>query len=286
MSPRARPQPTVRLLWAAAVALAALAASGCSGPQHQGSGALRLGDGSTVDLRASPTEAGKGAIAGVVVDEAIRPIAGANVSLAGKVLASTDAQGVFVLDALEPGSVILGVSAPGHLPIQTSADVAAGQTTRVRVLLPTDTSPQPYHTTYAHDGYMQEWAGIGQFFVEETLQNGSGLCDCRVWFTPDPNATTMVYEAYWDAAVPDPADQGQYYWVVEEPTGKGLATGYCESPCVNDVPYDGSGFKSGTQAYARLDGPDEWVALQQKFQLFLTVWYHGEPPDGWTVAST
>jgi hypothetical protein len=264
------------------VALVALA--GCAGHAKSGTPGLRLGDGSTVDLSAAPASAGKGAIAGVVVDEAIRPIIGANVTVAGKVVATTDGTGVFVLDSLEPGVLIFSVSAPRFLAIQSSAEVAMGQTTRVRIQLPADNSPVPYRTTYSHDGFMQAWGGIGQFFVEEAVPTGSGLCDCRVYFTPDPNPVDLVYEAYWEQGIPDPAAQAEYYWVVEDVASGAGPADYCFSPCVNTVQFEGSGLHAGNNTYARLDGPDNWPAFQQKFQLFVTIWYNGPAPNGWTLA--
>ena|SRR5688572_10162761 len=105
-----------------AVALALLAASaavllaGCAGEDAPARPPSALDD---VDVQ--PTAAGKGAVAGLVVDDSIRPVVGASVSIAGGEVATTDEEGVFILDALEPGLVIFAVSAEGFLPIQTSA---------------------------------------------------------------------------------------------------------------------------------------------------------------------
>ena len=224
---------------------------------------------------------GKGAVAGVVVDDAIRPIAGATVSMAGETLGQTDDEGIFILDALDPGLVIFMVSADGYVPIQTSADVLAGETAQVRVQLPRDDSPQPYRVTYAHDGFMQAWGGIGQFFVENAAE--SGLCNCRVYFTPEPNATTIVYEAYWEYTLPDPGGLAEFYWVVEQPDGDGYDADYCFSPCVKHLSFEG--YTPGVETYARLDGPDLAAAFQQPFQLFVTVWHNGPAPADWTLAS-
>jgi hypothetical protein len=265
---------------AAALLLAALLA-GCSGGDG-GRGGLTVG-GRTVSISAAP-QAGKGALAGVVVDEAIRPVAGANVSVAGQVVATTRDDGAFVLDALDPGSLILVVAAPGFLPIQTSAEVVAGETASVRVLLPRDNRPVPYHVTYSHDGFMQAWGGLGQYYVEETADGGSGLCDCRVTFALEPNSTMLVYEAYWEDTVPDPGAQADYYWVVTQPTGTGDEAGYCRSPCVQRVGL--KEYDPAAATYARLDGPDTWPEAQQTFQLFVTVWANGAAPEDWTLASS
>ncbi|MEA3137631.1 MAG: Carboxypeptidase regulatory-like domain [Thermoplasmata archaeon] len=268
--------PARRALALLAVLLAALA--GCAG----GAG----GDGAPASPLdglddVEPAQEGKGAVAGVVVDESIRPIAGASVSMAGAVVAETDEGGIFILDALEPGLAIFAVTAPGFLPVQTSADVQPGATSQVRVQMPRDTRPVPYKVTYRHDGFIEAWGGYAQYYVENIQP--SGTCDCRLYFTPEPNATTIVYEAYWEANTPDPAAQAEYYWVIDQPDGDGHEAGYCFSPCVEHVSFDG--FSDGVEAYARLDGPDFWLAAQQSFQLFVTVWYNGAAPADWTLAS-
>lgn len=231
-----------------------------------------------------PTEDGKGAIGGVVVDEAIRPVAGALVTLAShQSNVTTDETGTFAWSDLEPGSYFITVSAPRFLSIQSSAEVVAGETAFVRVLLSADPTPLPYQQTYQHAGYMQAWAGIAQFFVESTQDNGSALCDCRLYFTPQGGLSTAVYEAFWEWTVPDPADQAELYYVVEQLEGDAYVEDYCFSPC--NVHIAGDEFTPDVQAYARLDGPDLWVAYQQKFDLYVTLFYNGEAPEGWSLAA-
>lgn len=230
-----------------------------------------------------PTEEGKGAMGGVVVDEAIRPIAGALVSLTGLGLnVTTDEAGTFAWPDLEPGSYFISVSAPRFLSVQASADVVAAETAFVRVQLASDPSPLPYQETYHHTGSMQAWAGIAQFFVEGMQDNGSALCDCRLYFTPQGRLSTVVYEAFWEWTVPDLADQAELYYVVEQLEGDAYEAGYCFSPC--NVRVAGGDFTPDVQAYARLDGPDLWVGYQQQFELYVTLFYNGEAPDGWSLA--
>ena len=267
--------------WAiAALASAAVLLAGCAGGAEEPTRTPSALD----DVDVQPTVEGKGAVAGLVVDDAIRPVVGASIAIAGEEAATTDETGVFVLDALEPGLVIFSVSADGFLPVQTSADVAPGQTAEVRVQLPRDDSPEPYLVTYSHNGFMQVWGGIGQFVVEG-IGEGSGLCDCRIYFTPESNASTIVFEAYWEFTMPDPGGLAEFYWVVEQPEGEGYEADYCFSPCVVHLDVEGASFSDGVETYARIDGPDFWVALQQQVQLFVTVWHNGAAPDGWTLAS-
>lgn len=258
--------------------LATLSASFLAGCSGEGPEAPPPSPLQSIDVE--PAQADKGAVAGVVVDEAIRPIVGANVSMAGEVVAQTDEDGVFVLDALEPGLAIFAVSASGFLPIQTSAEVVAGATAQVRVQMPRDVRPQPYQVTYALDGFMQASTGYAQTYVEDAAPNP--LCNCRLAFTPEPNATTLVYEAYWEHTLPDPTGLAEYYWIVYQTEGDGGGEGYCLSPCIQQLSF--SGFAPGVETIARLDSPDTPV-FQQSFKLFVTVWYNEEAPDGWTLAS-
>lgn len=259
--------------------------AGCADDSGGGRKGFELADGTRPDLDVEPTKSGLGAIAGVVVDEAIRPVIGANITNADKGTTKTDEGGIFVLNDLEPGLYVLHIVAAGFLPIQTSAEVTADATTEVRVQLLVDNSPIPFPQTIAHDGHMQAWGGIAQFFVEATLENGSAACNCRLWFQPTETPTDVIYEAFWKDSVPDPAEQAEFYYVIEEPSGSGDVSDYCFSPCYVRFEYAAAGFTVGTRAYARLDGPDTWPEAQQSFKLYVTLWYNGPAPEGWTIAA-
>ena len=249
--------------------------AGCSdgggGGQGTGPTPIDVDPGSTV----------RGAISGVVVDDAIRPVAGATVTLASTgANATSDEEGLFTFLDLEPGFYAMSAGAPLFLPTQVTADVVAGETAKVKVQLLRDPTPQPYHTTYKHEGFMQAWGTIAQFFVESTQE--SGACDCRIYFQPDPSPSAFLFEAVWEESVPNPTGPSEFYHILEELEGDLYDTGYCASPCYADV---GTGDYGGGEMMARLDGPDEWVEVQQTFTMFVTVWYNGEPPEGWSVVN-
>lgn len=251
--------------------------AGCSGggggPEGTGPTPEDVDPGSTV----------RGAISGVVVDDAIRPIGGAVVTLTSTgANATTDEDGQFSFLDLEPGFYAMTAAAPLYLPTQVTADVVAGQATKVKVQLVPDPTPQPYHITVKHDGFMQAWGTIAQFFIESTQE--SGACDCRMHFQPDPGATAFLFEAVWEESVPNPTGPSSFYWILDEvPEGDDLyETGYCTSPCYAKV---STGSYKGGEMMARLDGPDEWVEAQQPFTMFVTTWYNGDAPEGWSVVN-
>ena len=77
-----------------------------------------------VDLQATATT---GVIRGIVVDEAVRPVAGANVTLtAGNKTTTSNDKGAFGFDGLEPGTYFLKVHKHGYADVQASAEVVPG----------------------------------------------------------------------------------------------------------------------------------------------------------------
>jgi hypothetical protein len=89
----------------------------------------------TSETTGRPTlSAGKGAIAGLLIDDIYRPIPDALVLLQGTGLtATTDASGQFTLLDIQPGSYILVASATGHDAAPVNVDIVAGQYAEVEV---------------------------------------------------------------------------------------------------------------------------------------------------------
>jgi hypothetical protein len=110
------------------------------------------------DLDLAPT-ATTGILRGIVVDDAIRPVAGATITLQGddpREATSTEA-GTFGFDSLAPGPYFLTVSKPGFLAAQASAEVVAGvaEPPVVKVLLGIDAANQPYVEAYVFSGFIE-----------------------------------------------------------------------------------------------------------------------------------
>jgi hypothetical protein len=128
-------------------AIAALLVSGCGGKAEEDPGEL-------------DPPAGKGGITGVVVDDAIRPITNANVTiLALDLITKTDERGSFTFESLEPGTYFLTTAASGFLATQSTAEVAKDRVSSITVQLERDLTPVPYHRTLHHAGFMQIWLG-------------------------------------------------------------------------------------------------------------------------------
>lgn len=274
----------------AALLFLGLSLAGCSSPDH-GKTSVALGDGSRVELKdAAPTSVDVGSISGVVVDAAIRPLAAVNLTLLGpQSHAATDKDGLFTVPDLAPGLYTLSANLTGYLPTQTTAEVKAGETAKVRIVLPTDTSPKPYHTTMKFDGFVQAGSGLFNeaydlFVGEET---GVFSCTCRFNFTSDEQVTSFIFETQWEPTLDDPASPQDAYWTIYGPDAKGdstYASGNCFDPCWGQA--NGTTYGPNARdfyAYVWLDS--SWVVVQQQFTVYVTLFYNGMPPEGWSFVN-
>lgn len=106
--------------------VSALALAGCG---DKGGGTST--GGSTTN---PPLQAGKGAIAGLVINDVYRPVPDALVLLSNGLTATTDASGQFTFTNLEPGAYIARVQAEGHEAAPQPIDVVAGEYTEAELL--------------------------------------------------------------------------------------------------------------------------------------------------------
>lgn len=124
--------------------MAAVVLAGCAdGGRTQSDDPQGLED---LGLKATETT---GVIRGVVVNEAIVPMPGVNitaVSTGAEVTTQTNADGLFGLDGLAPGTYFVSASKAGYTTVQTSTEVVAGQDdppiTKLTLLV--DASMAPY----------------------------------------------------------------------------------------------------------------------------------------------
>lgn len=140
--------------WNVPLVVSCLVLAGCSGG---GDDAGAVGDGG------DPLT---GSIQGIVVDQTVAPIEGANVTLtggpdAGKATRTT-AGGLFNLSGLQPGDHFVSVNKPGYRGAQTTVAVVAGEDDpqMARVLLERLTLATPYLDHYKLEGYYDCAYGI------------------------------------------------------------------------------------------------------------------------------
>lgn len=287
----------------AALLAAVLALAGCAGAP-------------TADELAPP---GQGVLQGVVFDEAIRPIEGATVQLAGQAVAmqGTPANGTFRFEGLAPGAYAVLVEKPGYIPAQLTAQVeaAGGESPLLKVQLESNPSERPYVEAFVFDGYIE--CGTSSIAVC-AVPNFATLLACQTAGVCGGNVTSDRFNAnhlpsgvpdwtqselVWTATV-DASDQFYFsvsHYPKDDPTA--LETVYNStvggSPLLLTVPGNAtreSGLGS-TEAWREsvFAGAAEGTtppgcappcvgpgfAVQQSFTIYTHFFYRYQPPADW-----
>lgn len=151
-----------------------------------------------------------GAIRGIVFDEAITPIPGVLVTLAGGQNKTTDDQGAFVFNALQPGDYFLTASKLGFNSIQQSATVVAGEKNPAitKIQLTVDVESRPFTELYQWSAFLQ--CGANAFVVTTNPCAFSG--------------SDNVHDFPWGATgrLPD-FFQAEAIWTGTQPAGNWLS---------------------------------------------------------------
>lgn len=319
------PQP-MRALVVATLALVLVA--GCSGS----GGGNPSGNGSTPEESQFPTStvdvkptATTGIIRGVVVDQAIRPIAGVTITIAGQETSTqTNTDGAFGFEGLQPGTYFLVAHKQGYSDLQASTDVVAGVADPeiVRIKLLADPSSLAFVVPYVFNGYIE--------CSTLTVVVGAPLCDFlpntgvipddnnRVFYTFERPPTRVQSEMVWKSnqQLGDKMKMSHAFPCTYGPSNNVCDHGYEDSsPIVvisNDTTLamagsnypagrasiEGIGWGNGTDFQARVFAgnsvvPDEvpnpfWgvgVVFEQPFDIYTHVFYGYEPPEGWTFGT-
>jgi len=247
-----------------------------------------VGDADEEGFLAAHTSATTGAIRGVVVDEAIRPVSGARVHLVGTDQNVTTAdEGRFAFEDLAPGVVFLEASATRHLAAQVSATVVAGKTEQVSIALPSDGLPDPFYQTHQFQGAITFHATVAWAQVEWMADTYAGVstpaCEhCVFAFESDAVPDGHVFEAVWEESTPDPRGPDELYWSYAVPEPYQELFGYAPSPIYQT--WEAGAFEEETRQYkVMLLGDVDGVSVDQPFEIFLTQWFNTGVPDGWSV---
>lgn len=300
-------RPTV-----ASLVLCLLALAGCAA----GGGMAAAEDG----LPDEPIAAGGGRLCVVAVDQAIRPVVGANVTVrladgsTRSAVAGED--GKACLD-LPPGTYFVEVS---HIhgtfrSAQTTADVEAGREATVKVQLDRLFEQEPYHVTQKFEGFIQCGYAISgvmsslcvndytHFVGPYTCPECEHLFDRRSYdFAVDAGWQTQVFEMTWDPTAqgtselmrltishfPRPASHWYCGGASTDPVLVRMEVGVeCEDQQDDPslVPPEGLPNMHLFAATNAPPGQPASAAFNQGFTVFINQFYFGKPPEGWSFIS-
>ncbi|HUR63369.1 MAG TPA: carboxypeptidase-like regulatory domain-containing protein [Candidatus Thermoplasmatota archaeon] len=276
-------------------------------------------NGLTVDVSATT-----GGIRGIVVDQAIVPIAKVAVALAtptGNKTATTDAQGRFTFGGLQPGTYFLSFSHLLYKPVQASVEVKAGAEPQItRVLMEALFTAKPYHEQYKFKGLIT--CGYqGPVITAPCVTDYSSISptcpggcapelrkvqgDARDFNTSvGPNWQTMVLELVFVSNGQGTSDQmgilisfqkrtaGDWYGLAEgaSPILLRLETGVVGPDEQGDtrkmIDPAGQTDLEILGSIKKASGQEAGVGINQEFQVFQTNFYNAKPPAGWSFANS
>jgi hypothetical protein len=178
--------------------LLAAALSGCSG--GQGKDPAKDVDFGALGLEATDST---GVVRGVVIDSAVRPVAGARVAARGPdgaaASAQSNEQGAFGLDGLAPGDWFLVVNGTGYRETQVSVGVVAGvaEPPVVKVVLEADPSAAPYVNAFVFDGFLE--CSFRAVVIGYALCSGTANDRFSESYTPDGVPDWWQSEMVWES---------------------------------------------------------------------------------------
>jgi hypothetical protein len=279
----------------AVLALASLLLAGCASnadPEE----AVPPADFTELELAATATT---GVIRGIVVDDAIRPVTGAKIVLqteGGPRETESAEDGAFGFDGLPAGTYFVQASKAGYVPAQASTDVLAGvaEPPIVKVLLALDPGTAPFFEAYIWEGFIECSARAVLY----------GVAACEGVGNDD-----IAHDIGLTAGIPTYA-QGELVWESTQTLGDELSFNWRKTGTNSDyIDTEGPSplllaanhtlFEEndvGTEEPLRTviftghnpatepPGGVAWgvgVQLQQKFTLYLHVFYNFVPNEGW-----
>lgn len=262
-----------------------------------------------------------GAIRGVVVNDAIVPVADALVELAlpTPVTTKTDAEGRFTFSKVAPGTYFMTVSKVVHESAQASVTVVAGEKLPdiVKVQLQRLYDQDPYYETLQYAGFL----GCAIAIVASTtcVNDYTRLCGnvdpscCPGGCAPQVTGVvdqreyrsevgggwqSIVWELVWDSSLTGTAEelgltvsyatrQGASHWY----TSAGMGAPFrlqcdvntdCREMSTDEANPEGRINPEGQDDLWNMIGAGSGVALQQDIEIFQNNFYYAPAPEEWS----
>lgn len=290
--------------WLASLLLTTMLLAGCSSSPAPGTApqADAPTPGAEADFTELQLEATKttGVLRGVVVDTAVRPLAGANVTVhPGALQAFADGQGRFGFEGLEPGSYVVRAEAVDFIGQQATVTVVAGDDAPTPVVLSLEAvlGTEPYVDAFAWDGYMQCSLIAAGFFFTGCMASDYTEDDSRkedfVARLPD----FLQSELHWDStqALGDNLCMKHYarrdsdFEPITDTQGRSAqACGGVPVIQAFDQAHLNATHVGGERGIERVVWVDYAVpqalgmAMNQRFSLYTHVFHNFLPAEGWT----
>lgn len=266
-------------------------------------------------------DASTSVIRGVVFDEAIRPLEGAAVTVRGEgddaINTTTNADGVFGIQDLAPGSYFVDATKLGFTTVQQTVEVEAGvdNPPMVKLLLEQIPGELPFFQGLEFRGYIEcSTSFLALCAVPNTEQGGNVTQDqfIKNHFVEQPpqwvqsemiwDSTQQLSDRMWlwhsyaneggtfQGSLPDPHVTGPSPLLIEHNETQAAARDLGDPNMLTIRIF--SGDVEGTSAPDEIDncygvpgvacfanGPG--FAIQQDFEVFTHLFYKYEPPEDW-----
>lgn len=269
------------------IVLAALAlVAGCVGQDAEGPAE----DASVLPAVAQPPP--QTVLEGVVHDAGLVPIAGAKVDIVRAGLTATsDATGVFRFEPIGAGEHMLTIAAERY---RTKTVVALAQEA-VRVSIDVTLDPAPPSDPFVETRELQGFLSCALLVEGEARDCASADDNHRDVFEFElmPDAKGVVLELAWDTA-DTPAATSMTLWAEtvgygaqDLDLGNATGEGYARvgvPPAALEKYYPEGGLVRARVALAPGDAPAS-AALQARFVVYVTVFYHEPGPDAFSVVA-
>lgn len=280
----------MKALWATLVPLMLVGLSGCATPSSN-KGPASLVDEQAfegIDVQATSTT---GVIRGVVVDEAIRPLAGAVVRLIGVEESQTsNAKGAFGFDGLPAGNYFLVASTPTYTSVQQAVQVVAGvdDPDVVRILLTAEQRLAPYVEAVARDLFVSAGACLDGACTALSAGIVTGVASPRMDAYVSPNGTVLQAEFNWKPTTAYSDVLHVWGGAFIEATGEYVEYGVYDGPSPLVVRAEASNQNGtsdfityGVKGATSSSLPGNGIMLNQEIRGFLHVFHNFVPREDW-----
>lgn len=250
-----------------------------------------IGQDASPERPAPLVSATTGAIRGLVVDEAIRPLAAATISVPRLgVVQQTDLDGLFAFGGLAPGLYSIEAEKAGHASVQVLIEVAADvDPPLTRIVLATNPVTQPYVEAYSTDLFLT--AATPFYSFGSTVNRALGNASQGAGFFMTRNATVVQLELTWEPNSAT-AEWAGLAGILKE--NDEILTGTVVSgPSPLSLRLNGTHEGRVANGFFMRADPAEWrpdtlppnpagvLVVNQRYQGFGHAFYNFPPQDGW-----